>query len=173
MLTLGQSLINKQVLSLRNGTPIGTVTGVLIDPNNLKIEGWYAQDRFSKERKIILANEVRDIIAQGFVVDDDVALSASQDLVRLNPIIQLGFELVDKPVISDSKRRLGKITDYAFDKDAMFIQKLYVGQSVLKSFSGGTLTIDRGQIIEVTNRKVVVKEATVTEQAPLPAAMNA
>jgi sporulation protein YlmC with PRC-barrel domain len=173
MLTLGQSLINKSVLSLRNGSPIGVVTDVLIDPNNLKIEGWYAQDKFSKERKIILASEIRDIIPQGFVVDDDVALSASQDLVRLTPIIHLNFQLVDKLVISDTKRRMGKVTDYAFDKEAMFIQKLYVGQSVLKSFSGATLTIDRNQIVEVTNRKVVVKEALATDQSAVPAPLLA
>lgn len=173
MLTLGQSLINKGVLSLRSGTPIGVVNGVLIDPNNLKIAGWYVQDNLTKQRRIMLAQEVRDIISQGFVVDDEAALSSPHDLVRLQPIIEINFELIDKPVITENKGRLGKVTDFAFDKDGLFIEKIYVSQSMLKSFSGGTLTIDRTQIVEVTNRKIVVKEATVPDQAPLPAAIPA
>lgn len=173
MLTLGQSLINRNILSLRNSAIIGHITGVLIDPNNLKIEGWLAQDHFKKQPVILLAQEVRDIIGQGFVVDDEAALSTQEDLVRLQPIMELHFELIDKPVISQGGQRLGKVNDYAFDKDAMFIQKLYVSQSVLKSFSGGTLVIDRTQIIEVTDRKVVVAEATAQDKTPAPAPVPA
>lgn len=173
MLTLGQSLINKSVLSLRTSTAIGRVTGILIDPNNLKIEGWYALDTQQKQKVILLAKEVRDIIGQGFVVDDVDALSNQEDLVRLKPIMEINFELIDKQVLSQGGQKLGKVTDYAFDKDALFIQKLYVSQSMLKSLSGGTLVIDRTQIIEVTNKKIVVAEATVTDQSPVPAAIPA
>jgi uncharacterized protein YrrD len=167
MLTLGQPLINKSVLSLRNGSPVATAVDILIDPNNLKIEGWYVQDHYSKERLLLLAQEIRDIIGQGFVVDDEEALSSLHDLVRLQPVIELHFNLVDKLVITENKGRLGKVSDYAFDKDSMFIQKIYVSQSVLKSFSGSALIIDRAQIVEVTNRKIVVKEATAADQAPV------
>jgi hypothetical protein len=31
------------------------------------------------------------------------------------------------------------------------------------------LMIDRSQIVEITNKKIVVKEATVQETAPMPA----
>lgn len=172
MLTLGQSLINKSVLSLRTSTVIGQVTGVLIDPNNLKIEGWYAIDS-QKQKVILLAREIRDIIGQGFVVDDEESLSTQEDLVRLQPIMEINFELIDKAVFSQGGQKLGKVTDYAFDKDALFVQKLYVGQSMLKSFSGGTLVIDRAQIIDITNKKIVVAEATVTDKAPMPAALPA
>lgn len=173
MLTLGQSLINKSVLSLRGGAPIGQVSAVLIDPNNLKIEGWFAADRFSKQRGILLAQEIRDLIPQGFVVNDDDAITPPEDLVRLKPVLALHFELIEKPVITENGGKLGKVTDYAFDKESMFIQKLYVSQSMLKSFSGGTLNIDRTQIVEVTNRKIVVTEATVTDQSAIPSPVPA
>lgn len=173
MLTLGQSLLNKSVLSLRNGAPIGQVTGVLIDPNNLKIEGWFAFDNFSKTKHIVLAQEVRDIIPQGFVVNDDDALTQPEDLVRIKPILELNFEIVDKPVITEGKEKLGKVADYAFDKGSLFIQKIYVSQPVFKSLSGGTLAIDRTQIVEVTNRKIVVKEASIPDKAPMPVVLPA
>lgn len=173
MLTLGQALIGKDVLSLRNGTPVGRIIGVIIDPNSLKVVGWNTQDNFSRKNLILLPQEIRDIIPQGFVVNDHEALTQPADLVRIKPILDLKFELMDKPVYSDHKRKLGKVADYAFDKDEALIQKLYVSQPILKSFSGGTLMVDRSQIVEITDRRVVVKEATVTDQAPMPAAVPA
>lgn len=171
MLTLGQSLIGKSVLSLRGGSPIGQVNSVVIDPNNLKIEGWFATDKFSKERGIILAQDIRDMIPQGFVVNDNDAITPVEDLVRLKSVLSLNFTLVDKPVITESGIKLGKVTDYSFDGESMFIQKLYVGQSVLKSFSGAILNIDRTQIIEVTDKKIVVNDATVTNRSAVPSAV--
>jgi sporulation protein YlmC with PRC-barrel domain len=170
MLCLGQSLPSKQVLSLRTGSPIAQIIDAVINPNNLKIEGWVVMDRFSKNQAVVLGQEIRDILPEGLVVNDHVALSSSHELIRLKPILDLQFVLIGKPVISDHKRRMGKVTDYSFDKDSLVIQKLYVEQPVLKSLSGGTLMVDRSQIIEITNRKVVVREATAEENAPLPAA---
>ena len=42
----------------------------------------------------------------------------------------------------------------------MYLQKIYVGQSLLKNFTGGNLGIDRTQIVEITDRKIVVQELT-------------
>ena len=39
----------------------------------------------------------------------------------------------------------------------MFIQKIYASQSLVKSFAGGNLSIDRSQIVEVTNKRVVIE----------------
>ncbi len=45
------------------------------------------------------------------------------------------------------------MNDYATEVETMYIQKLYVGQSLLKSFAGGSLSVDRSQIVEITNRR--------------------
>ncbi len=38
------------------------------------------------------------------------------------------------------------------------VEKLYAAQSLVKNFSGGTLSIDRTQIIEVTTRRVIIDD---------------
>ncbi len=161
MLLMGQQLIGKPVMSLRTGSPVGTILEIILNPNNLKIEGWFVDDHSRKQRRILLSQDVRDIIQQGFVVDDHDSLTEPEELIRLKSVLELGFELNGKPVVTESKHRLGKVNDYAFEKNAFFIQKLYVGQSILKSFSGGAAVVDRTQIIEINNRKIIVKEATV------------
>lgn len=169
MLTLGQQLIGKNIMSLRIGRPIGVIAEAIINPNNLKIEGWHATDLGDKKHVVLLSQEVREIISDGFVVNDHEALTSPSDLVRLKKILAYNFTLLGKNVVSDHKRRLGKVTDYAFDKDTYLIHKLHVSQSIIKSFTGGALMIDRSQIIEITNRRIVINEATAKDSAPMPA----
>ncbi len=85
--------------------------------------------------------------------------------------MELNFVVIDKAVHTTDKKRLGKVTDYAVDISSMYIQKIYVGQSVLKSFSGGQLSIDRSQITEVTNSKIVVNDPLQGKQIPLGSAV--
>jgi sporulation protein YlmC with PRC-barrel domain len=158
MLLLSNALLDKPILSLRTGAGVATVTAPILNPNNLKIEGFYCQDEFSKDTLILLSQEIRDVIAQGFVINDHEVLSTPDELVRLKDIMELNFELLGKPVVTVSKEKLGKVVDFAADSQTLYIQKLYVGQSLLKSLSSGQLSIDRTHIVEITNRKIVVQD---------------
>ena len=54
MLTLGQQLIGKNILSLRIGRPVGVIHEPIINPNDLKIEGWFASESGKKDRMVLL-----------------------------------------------------------------------------------------------------------------------
>lgn len=169
MLQLSQSLINRPVLSLRTGTTVATTISVIINPNNLKIEGLYCQDRFDKKQLVLLYQDIRDVLPQGLVVDDHAVLSEPEELVRLDDVIKLHFELIGKPVITVSKEKIGKVNDYAAEVETMYIQKLYVGQTLLKSLTGGNLSVDRSQIVEITNRRIIINDILKTVPAAAPA----
>jgi len=159
MLQLSGSLLNKSVLSLRTGAPIATITGPIINPDNLKIEGFYCQDRFEKKKELILLyQDIRDIMPNGYVVNDHDVLSEAGELVRLKKVLELEFELLGKVVVTVGKQRVGKVSDYATEMETMFIQKIYVGQSIIRSFTGGSLSIDRNQINEITPRRIIINE---------------
>jgi len=145
-------------MSLRTGTQIARVTAPLINPNNLKIEGFFCVDSFSKDVLILLDQDIRDFLPQGFVVNDHDVLAEPDELIRLKEIIELNFNIVGKPVETVSKEKIGKVSDYATDTSSMFIQKLYVSQSLFKSFMGGSLSVDRTQIHEITPRRVIINE---------------
>lgn len=146
-------------MSLRTGGQIATVVGVIINPNNLKIEGLYCQDSINKKQQLVLLyQDIRDILAQGVVVNDHEVLTEPDELIRLKDIMKLNFELIGKSVTTVSKHKLGKVSDYAFESSTMFIQKLYISQSLLKNLTTGGISVDRSQIIEITNRKIVVQD---------------
>ncbi|MGF7229471.1 MAG: hypothetical protein ACQR33_05855 [Candidatus Saccharibacteria bacterium] len=159
MLQLSNSLINRPVMSLRTGTQVATALWPIINPNTLRIEGFVCQDGFKKGNQLILVNQdVRDLIPQGIVINDHDVLTEPTELVRLQKVIALHFQLIGKHVITQRKSRLGKVEDYAIDIASMYIQKLYVSQPLFKNFSGGNLGIDRTQIVEVTDKKIVVQD---------------
>lgn len=158
MLQLSGTFLNRPVLSLRTGGAIATVSTPIINPDNFKIEGFYCFDTRSSATLVLLYQDIRDIIPQGFVVNDYDVLAHPNDLVRLHKIMKIGFDPMGKSVVTVNKKRLGKVTDYATEIETMYIQKIYVGQSILKSFTGGNLGIDRSQIQEVTAKKIIVQD---------------
>ena len=170
MLQLSGSLINKSVLSLRTGTPIATVTAAIFNPNNLKIEGFYCTDRYDKRELILLYQDIRDVLKQGYVVNDHEVLVEPTELVRLKDVIDLNYELIGKHVETISKQKVGKVSDYAVETESMFVQKIYASQSILKSFTGGSLSIDRTQINEITPKRIIINELLKGTQAIAPAA---
>lgn len=158
MLQLSNTLINRPVLSLRTGTVVATAISPIINPNNLKIEGFYCDDRFNKDRLILLYQDIRDLISQGFVINDHDVLSDPGELVRLKDVLELKFDLIGKPVETVSKVKVGKVTDFATEVSTMYVQKLYVSQPIYKSLTGGNLGVDRTQINEITNRRIIIND---------------
>lgn len=129
----------------------------IINPNNLKIEGFYCQDSRRKQL-ILVAQDVRDVLPQGIVVNDLDVLTDPSELVRLESVLNLNFEILGKPVVTTEKQKLGKVNDYATETESLFIKKLYVAQSLFKNFTGGNLGIDRTQIVEITDKKIVIQD---------------
>lgn len=160
MLKLHESIAGTPVLSLRTGGPVAQIIAPIINPNNLYIEGWLVADSRSNEQLILVSNDIREVIPQGFAVNDYEVLTPAHELIRLKEVIDLNFQLLGLRVVSEGGAKYGKISDYAFETTNMYIQKLYAMQSLVKNFSGGSLSIDRSQILEVSNRHIVIDDPT-------------
>lgn len=145
-------------MSLRTGTAVARIIRPIVNPNNLKIEGFICQDSFNKQELVLLYQDIRELLPQGFVVDDHDVLADPEELVRLHDLLELNFQLIGMQVVSQSKEKIGKVGDYATEVETMFIQKLYVSQSVFKNFTSGQLSVDRNHIIEITNRKIIIQD---------------
>lgn len=169
MLQLSANLANQAVLSLRTGGQVATALEPIINPDNLKIEGFFCDDKFEKKQLVLLTQDIRDHVAKGFVVNDHEVLMEPVDLIRLKKVMELRFSLIGKAVVTVTKQRLGKINDYAVDDAALYVQKLYVTQGLVKNLTGGTLSIDRGQIVEITDRKIVVQDPMKPVKNAVPA----
>lgn len=162
MLQLSAMLLNRPVMSLRTGTPIATTLAPIIDPNNLKIEGFYCQD-VQRRHLVLIDQDVRDVLPQGLVVNDADVLVEPSELVRLKDVMAIHFELIGKQVVTTNREKIGKVTDYATETQSMIIKKLYVSRSLFKSFATGSIGIDRTQIVEITRDRIVIQDLEATQ----------
>jgi hypothetical protein len=154
--------LNRPVMSLRTGSQIGLAEAPIINPHNLKILGWWCSGPAG--RQVLLAEELRDTVPEGLAVNDEEALSDPADLVRHREVLDINFELMDKPVRT-KRQKLGRVSDYSYN-DGMFVQKLYVARPLRKVFSSeDTLIIDREQIIEVTDKYIMVRDTEIRATA--------
>lgn len=170
MLQLSGMIINRPVLSLRTGAEVAVALAPIINPNNLKIEGFFCRTK-GRKQLILVTQDIRDVLPQGIVINDEDVLTDEDELVRLKEVIHINFELLGKQAETTDRHKLGKVNDYATETDSMIIKKLYVTQPIYKNFSGGNLGIDRTQIVEITDKKVIVNDlsAKVPAHATVPA----
>lgn len=168
MLRLSNNYQDRSILSLRTGGVIGVAKAPIINPNNLKIEGWYAHNMLEKGDFILPILEIRDFIAKGIVVNDHDALTLPDDMIRLRDILETKFELLGKLVVTEGKKRLGKIVDFAVDEQSNYIQKLYVAPPLLRGLTNNQILIDRSQIVEITDKKIIVSDPEATVRSGIP-----
>ena len=173
MLLLGSQLTNTPVMSLQSGSALGMISTPVIDPRKLQIIAYYITGPRISEPSVVHTSDIREYGPLGFIVDSaDSIMTLDEDLVRLQEVINFNFTLLGKTVIDDTKKKLGKVADYALEGESYLVQKLHVNQSVIKNFSNANLIIHRSQIIEVTDNSVLVRSTTIPQQVGLAQALN-
>lgn len=160
MLFLGSSFGKFPLLSLRTGRTSGSIVGHLINPHKLRVDALWCKPSSARQPKLLLTQDIREVSIRGVIIDDDNVLSEPDELIRLRPVIDLHFELIDKKVIS-GRFTIGKVVDYALECDGFTVQKLYVEPALWNKFKSSRLTIDRSQILEVSHKYIKVKSGEI------------
>ena len=158
MLILSGQFANKKIISLRTGQEVAYLVGPIINPNNLKIEGFRVTDSKNNKDLILLTQDIRQYHLSGIYINDHADLSEEEDLVRLKEVLNINFTLIGKNVETASASKVGKVTDYAFDDSSMFIIKLFVSKPLFKSLNGSSLTVHRDQIVNITPNKIIIED---------------
>lgn len=170
MLLLSESILNRPVMSLRTGGTIATSTSIIVNPDNLKIEGLFCSAKESKKDLVLLFQDIRNIVSKGIVVNDHEALSTPEILIRLKKILDINYQLLGKNVVTVSKSRVGKVKDFALEAETFYIQKLYVTKSLVTNLMGEQLSVDRSQIVEITDNNIVIQDLNNAARVGAPAA---
>ncbi len=154
MLVLSREVINKDLYSIRTASKVGTVNIPIINPANLHIDAFLCQTIVG-DQLILLDTEIRELSRKGFIIDDVNKLSKAEDLLRLKPIIDIGFELVGKQVISGN-RHIGKVRDYVIETKSLYIQQILVNRLFGKLIDSDKKIVSRDQIIEINEKTIFV-----------------
>ncbi len=161
MLRLSEFFHGLDIHSLQTGRPVGQLIEPIINPDNLAIPAWHCQ-RFGEPGLLILhSDDIREVGQPGVIIDNEERMMTTEDLVRLQAILDLKFDLVGKKVVTANGQRVGRVSDYVINEQTWLVQKLHVSQSPWRNVSMGNRIIDRAQIVEVTPKKIIVRNTEV------------
>ena len=159
MLVSSSHLIGTPILSVQAGAPIAKVSGVIIDPNDLKIIAFRLVGPLTNRGQNLLdARSVREYSNFGMVVDSAEEFSAPGEIVHIDKVLSLNFDLLNLKVETKKGSKLGKIIDFTVTSEDFIVQQIIVKRPIVKAFIDPELTISRKEIVEVTDYKVIVKD---------------
>jgi sporulation protein YlmC with PRC-barrel domain len=166
MLVYKERLVNVPVMSLQTGGEIARTDRPIIDPRQLTIVAFYCQGpKLDVNPAILHVDDIRETSGLGFIVDSVDAIMSPNDLVRLQQIIGFNFSLEGKQVVEENGHKVGKVSNYTIDLRSFYITQLEVQRSFMQSLTMASLLIGRTQIIEITDKKIIVRSATITKEA--------
>lgn len=162
MLVSASRLIGFPVLSLHVGGPIAWTESEVIDPEKLKIIGFFvdgpAIQNDPEAGHIMETRDVREFSNMGMIVDSIGTFVNEGEVIKLDKILKLNFSLIGLKVETRKGTRLGKIIDYIVDTDTFTVLQLVVKRPVVKALIDPELTIPRKEIVEVNDYKIIVKD---------------
>lgn len=171
MLLFGEKLKSTPVMSLQTGAEIARADEAIIDPGVLDIVAYHVSGaRLDHDDTILLTRDIREVSDIGFIIDSANELELVEDILKIQELVKLNFNVVGLEVIDDQKNRLGKIYDYTIDPLTFTIHQLHIRRPLFKSLQKSDLIISRKQIIEVNNKSIIVRSASL-EERPTPATM--
>ena len=162
MLMNASRLTNYPVLSLHVGGPIAWVNTVVVDPEKLKIVAFVVDGPAVKNDpevgNVLEVSDIREFADTGMIVDSASDFVNQGDVIKLDKIMELNFFLNGLKVETKKGSRLGKIIDFVVDTETFTVHQLVVKRPAIKSFIDPELIIPRGEIVEVNDYKIIVKD---------------
>lgn len=162
MLVLVESLLKLPIVSLQTGQDLAHPTRAIIDPRQLHIIAFYCEGpNLDDDPAVLHTDDIREVSTIGLIVDSADDIMSPNDLVRLQQVLNFNFILEEKPVVDDLGNKIGKVSQYAVETNTFHIIKLHVKPTLLKAWNTTERIIDRSQIVEINDKHIVVKSATI------------
>lgn len=174
MLVLSSRFNATPILSLQTGTRIAQTMRSLVDPSNLTVTAFEVDGPLIVDRPSFLrVNEIREIGSLGMIVDSSDDLVGIDDVIKLKKLYDIQFELIGMAVITEDKKKLGKVEEYILDSESFVIQQLSVKRGLLRGLADTGLLIGRQQVVSITDNEIIVKStATSAKKQPIMEAVR-
>lgn len=161
MLVSGSQLTSTPIMSLQTGTQLGTAETPIINPNNLKIVAYEVEGpNLDLHPSLLLISDVRELSDMGMIINSSEEFVGEEDVIKLKPLYDLKFSVINKHVVDERKKKIGKVIDYTIDPESFVIQQLCVKRPLLKNLSEAELLIHRSQIVEINDSQIIIKSET-------------
>lgn len=146
-------------MSLQVGAPIAQLSSAVIDPSNLNIVAYSLSGGLVNNRpeNYLRTADIREFSPIGMIIDSIDDLVDPNEIIKIRDILKLNFHLIGHKVVTKKGKKLGKVSDFTIDSATFSIYQLIVQRPLFSGLTDPELTINRSQIIEIDDYKVVIK----------------
>ena len=139
---------------------IGIISGILINPDSGKIEGFYAKVPGLMASGDLFFSAL-DTVKWGtrVSIQDREVLSPANDRIRLKEILEDPRTVLGQKVLYENGKKLGVCKDVQFDTDKMVMTWIFP-----KKFFGWGMAIPAKEIKEIKKDKIIVCDPKVTKK---------
>ncbi len=153
-------LKGKQVGALDEGTLVGRVEKVIINPDDIQIIGLLIKvPGFLSRPKAVSFLDVVDIDASAVVIRSVSSLVDPNEIVRLDKLIKFKFEFVGLPVRNKQNKVIGHVNDAVVETAGGDILRIYVRNLF------NDRVYERALIRKVTLKEVIINESSTKNTA--------
>ena len=151
-------------MSLQIGDEIGRTSQPIIDPKQLKIIAYSLDGPLlnNQDENTLMTEDIRELGQIGMIVDSSDTLVNPDDVIKVAETLKLNFSLIGLKVETKKGQHIGKVIDYTVDSSAFSVYQLIVKRPFLQGLNDPELTINRSQIVEIDDYKVIIKHDTET-----------
>jgi len=160
MLVIGSKMINNPILSLHVGDQIAATQRAIVDPEDLRVIAYTLTGPLLNDPEvgnILMTDDVRELGPNGLIIDSIDRLVNREDIIHLDEVMSLNFNLIGLRVVSEDGKKIGKIVDYTLDSQSFMVYQLIVQRPMFASFNDPQLTVNRSQIVEIDDFKVTIR----------------
>lgn len=165
MILSGSRLLSAPIMGLQTGSQLAMTKRAIIDPGTLEVLAYEVEGPLIHEKPgLVRVADVREFSDIGLIIDSSDELITQGDVIKIDEIYKLGFELLAMPVVDEKHRKLGRINGYTIDTASFTIQQLSIKRPLLKSLNDTELLVHRSQISEINDKEIVIhSEAKIPE----------
>ncbi|MCA9349397.1 hypothetical protein KC878_04650 [Candidatus Saccharibacteria bacterium] len=161
MLFLAKNVIGMPVSSIRLAGKVAEVTGILVDPDRLKVVAFWVKTGGKNVDELLLFEDLRDFNMRGLIIDDLHNISPVEELTRLQRILDINYQIPGKKVVG-SRGKLGTAENFSFDPQTAEVMTISGKPSLSRRFNQNEFTIHRSQILEVDDSQIRVNDGPQT-----------
>lgn len=161
MQRLASQIIGSSIFSVHAGGKIAEVTGILVRRKDLKVQLFAVKPVDNDKKQFLLSSDIRAYDGNRQIIDSYQDMSEEDELIRHHELIKDGGKLIGSKVVTQSGKHLGKVLDFSIDTTHHFANKIHVRATWPQRLIHERLIIDRSDIVDITDNKIIVRDATV------------
>ena len=148
------------IVDPQTGTQLAQAPSAINDPRNLSIAAFELEGPLlSIAPAYLRVNEIREVSSIGMIIDSNDEIVASGDIIALDNLLKMNFQLIGLSVVDELKHKLGKVEDYTLETGGFVFLHMHVKSGLFRGPTHTGLLILRSQATVITDASMFVQVA--------------